>query len=231
MTYLSPDKSQGRIATFGVVTALQGGLALAVLSAFAGGVLQPREHHPLVANNYPLPLDPPSPAPSTAPSPAPAPHSRDLRPLADPLPTPRDPEPEIVFPLDPHLGPVGPIGGLGGDPGGGLAQPLPSPSPSAAFAPRAPRPLTAPGRWVSDGDYPGGAFRREEQGLTGFAVSIGPDGRVRDCTITRSSGSAELDAATCAKVSLRARFAPATDETGAAVAGRYTNAIRWQIPQ
>jgi hypothetical protein len=136
MTYLSPDKSQGRIATFGAVTALQGGLALAILSAFAGGVLQPEKHDRLVANQYPLPLDPPSPVPSTAPSPDP--HSRDLRPLADPLPTAQDPKPEIVFPLDLNLGSVGPVGGLGSDLGGGIGQLLPSPSPSAAFTPRPP---------------------------------------------------------------------------------------------
>ena len=84
---------------------------------------------------------------------------------------------------------------------------------------------------MSDADYPASALRKGEQGVTRFAVAIGPDGRVRDCAVTRSSGSPELDAVTCAKVSRRARFDPASDERGGAVAGRYANAINWRIPE
>ena len=54
---------------------------------------------------------------------------------------------------------------------------------------------------MTDIDYPGGALRLGEQGVTGFSLTIAPDGRVRDCVVTRTSGSVELDRATCAKVS------------------------------
>ena len=40
-----------------------------------------------------------------------------------------------------------------------------------------------------------------------------------------------LDAATCDKLARRAKFDPASDETGAAVPGTYTGAVRWQIPE
>ena len=83
---------------------------------------------------------------------------------------------------------------------------------------------------MTDNDYPGGALRRGEQGVTGFSLTIGPDGRARDCVVTRTSGSVDLDRATCAKVSARARFAPAMDSGGSGVAATYANTIRWQVP-
>ena len=83
---------------------------------------------------------------------------------------------------------------------------------------------------MTDNDYPGGALRRGEQGVTGFSLTIAPDGRVRDCVVTRRSGSVELDRATCAKISARARFAPAMDSSGGAIAATYANTICWQIP-
>ena len=48
--------------------------------------------------------------------------------------------------------------------------------------------------------------------------------------VTGSSGFAALDQIACAKVTARARFDPATDDTGAKVAGRYATTIRWEIP-
>jgi protein TonB len=53
---------------------------------------------------------------------------------------------------------------------------------------------------------------------------------VKGCEVTASSGSSDLDAATCANVAKRARFNPATDESGARVAGSYSSAVRWEIP-
>lgn len=59
---------------------------------------------------------------------------------------------------------------------------------------------------------------------------MGPDGRVVSCTVTSSSGHADLDAATCSLVSLRARFNPALDANGNPTTGTYSNRIRWVIP-
>jgi protein TonB len=73
--------------------------------------------------------------------------------------------------------------------------------------------------------------RRGQQGAAAFDLLIRPDGRVSDCRITRSSGSAELDAATCAKVSERASFTPAHDAKGDPVAGSFSGVIRWRIPE
>lgn len=59
-----------------------------------------------------------------------------------------------------------------------------------------------------------------------FRVTIGADGRVRNCELLASSGTADLDRAICANVAKRPRFKPATDEDGAVVSGSYTSAIK-----
>lgn len=225
MAYISPDTPRRRLVTFGAVATLQGIMAAAILTGFAGGIVRIVPEEVFRAWPMPKPSDLPKPEPSITPSAKPETH-------------PRDPKPEIPLPQDSLRGPdiqidpaPLPSAGAGGEIGPLPLPPQPSPSASPAFTPRVARPLTAPGRWVSDADYPTGALRRGEQGVTGFELTVGPDGRVRNCTVTRSSGSNELDAATCAKVSQRAHFNPASDDHGDAVTSRYSNAIRWQIPE
>jgi protein TonB len=82
----------------------------------------------------------------------------------------------------------------------------------------------------SDNDYPAEAVAAREQGLVGFALDVGPDGRVSGCTITRSSGSTSLDEATCSLISARARFTPARDSGGAPVADHVRGRISWVLP-
>ena len=66
---------------------------------------------------------------------------------------------------------------------------------------------------------------------TGFRVTVGTDGKVTDCQVTRSSGSPDLDQATCDNIRRRARFTPATDGDGNPTTGSYSSSIRWVIPK
>jgi protein TonB len=109
-----------------------------------------------------------------------------------------------------------------------VVQPTPE---KPALAPRSVRARNNPGLWATTSDYPASSLRLGEQGTVRFELAISPDGRVSDCRVLASSGSAELDAATCKRVSQRARFEPATDGSGARVSGSYTGSIRWVIPQ
>jgi TonB family protein len=97
--------------------------------------------------------------------------------------------------------------------------------------PRATIPVTNPGSWVSTDDYPSSALREEREGTSGFSLAVGADGRVLSCSITASSGSADLDAATCANITKRARFYPATDKKGRPILASYANRVTWRIPQ
>ena len=94
----------------------------------------------------------------------------------------------------------------------------------------APVPATSPGTWVSAEDYPVGALRSELQGTTEFKVNVGAGGRVKACRIVASSGSSELDEATCRLVTRRAKFIAATNSRGATIAGTYSNRVRWALP-
>ncbi len=109
------------------------------------------------------------------------------------------------------------------------APPAPPPPPKQAAKRATPR--GDPQSWVSNDDYPPKALREEKQGTTGFRVSVGPDGRVVSCTVTSSSGSPDLDNATCTLITRRARFNPAEDENGGKIGDTYTRTFRWVIPQ
>jgi TonB family protein len=85
--------------------------------------------------------------------------------------------------------------------------------------------------YISDADYPDAAIRNEEQGTTGFRLEIGADGRVSNCTVTRSSGSSSLDATTCRLMRSRARFTPARDSSGQPTTDTTSASIRWVLPE
>jgi protein TonB len=110
-----------------------------------------------------------------------------------------------------------------------LAPPAAPPPPR--FTPTGAVPKGSPGNWATSNDYPSRALREEREGTTGFSVTVGPDGRVTDCEITSSSGSPDLDQATCDNVRRRARFTPAKDGEGQPTTGHYSNRIRWVIPK
>ena len=110
--------------------------------------------------------------------------------------------------------------------------------PAAPVAPPPPRiqpkgavPKGNPGSWATTNDYPTRALREEREGTTGFRVSVGPDGKVASCSVTSSSGSPDLDEATCSNVTRRARFTPATDGEGQPTTGSYSSRVRWVIPK
>lgn len=111
-----------------------------------------------------------------------------------------------------------------------IADPIP-PKPAPAFKPVGAMPKGRPGNWVSTNDYPTRDIRQGNEGTATFLLAITADGKVSNCQITRSSGHPGLDEATCSKVSQRARFDPAKDETGQRVSGTYTGRITWVIPE
>ena len=112
-----------------------------------------------------------------------------------------------------------------------VAPAAPPPPPPPRFTPKQPQPKGSPSNWATSNDYPSRALREEREGVTTFRVSVGTDGKVADCQVVNSSGSPDLDQATCDNVRRRARFQPATDGEGSPTAGSYSNRIRWVIPK
>ena len=86
------------------------------------------------------------------------------------------------------------------------------------------------GSYFSMDDYPAAALRANDQGTTGFRLTISPSGRVADCVITMSSGSAALDEATCRILRSRARYTPARDLNGNPAMGTDNGRVTWRLP-
>lgn len=86
-------------------------------------------------------------------------------------------------------------------------------------------PAGNPGTWVRPEDYPAAALRDEREGMTMFDLRVDRYGVPFLCAISTSSGSDDLDRATCAALLERARFEPTPNGT------LWSNRVRWEIPR
>lgn len=91
-------------------------------------------------------------------------------------------------------------------------------------------PTNYPGDWVVPQDYPPDSLLNRQGGIAAFTLDVDRTGKPIDCTITKTSGHTSLDTRTCELVLERARFKPARDSKGKAVAGTYSNRVRWVVP-
>jgi protein TonB len=85
------------------------------------------------------------------------------------------------------------------------------------------------GAWVTYDDYPPEALRAHQEGTALFTLDIDVLGCPTRCTITRSTGFAILDDATCAMLLRRAQFKPAVDGDGKPIPATWSSKFRWQI--
>ena len=221
MAYLDQDKTRSRAASIIAVAAVETAAVFAVITGLTVHfTAREKPAGPIIADHIPLP-QPDKPI-----------RERDRAKPDHDLKQVRN---EWKSPLPPHhadpLPPVQPGGGTM-EGGGTIDPPLPpQPDPLPSFAPKAASPRNAPQSWVTTSDYPTRDLREGNRGRVGFSLTIGADGKVESCLVTRSSGFAGLDDATCRMVTRRARFTPASDETGAVVTGAYSGTIRWTIPE
>ena len=109
------------------------------------------------------------------------------------------------------------------------AAPTPAPAKSAPAASSVPQPTATNGPEAWFGTYPAAALRAGEQGRVVFQLNVDAAGAVTDCSIVESSGSAVLDAATCDGMRANARFTPARDVRGRAMADILVQAVRWTL--
>lgn len=220
MAYADQEVSGNRIAAFVVVALLHLALGYALVTGLAyEGFKQVMKKVTTVdiKKDEPKKEPPPPPKKAAAAPPIVAPPPKmNVSNSAPPLDvTPVIPPPA---PIPPIIAPPAPV-----------AAPPPPPAPK--FQPKPATPKGNPGNWATTNDYPSRALREEREGVTGFRVSVGPDGRVTGCTVTASSGSSDLDDATCANVQRRARFNPAMDGEGQPTTGSYSGRVRWVIPK
>ena len=221
MAYLD-TKRRPSAASMAAVIAIHGAVGAALIFGLSvTGVIVDKEIFTGITIDPPAPPPPPKPPEPDTPKVTPR-DQKIVAPLPPiPLPT-RGPEIDTTKIILPPLPPTQPGNGEG------LGKIVPTPTPS--FTPIAAKPRTNPAGWVTTDDYRSNWIRQEMTGKARFRLEIAADGRVTNCAITGSSGHPQLDAATCALVSKRAKFQPARGSEGEPVAGSYSNAIDWQLP-
>ena len=232
MAYTDQPTTAKKTGTIGAVALVHGAIGAILVTGLATNLVPVDVPPPLEGGQIELPPPPPPPdeiepapreaAPSDplvfAPAPVldlPAPRP-DLS-TTDVPPPPRLPAPRIVPapPMPPVPAPTLP----------------PPPPPVPAFSPVAPVPANAQSGWITTADYRTAGIRRGYEGTAGFRLQVDANGRVQGCAITRSTGHGVLDDATCSLLSRRARFDPARDRSGEAVAGTFASQVVWQIPE
>ncbi len=215
MAYADQEMSGNRIASFVVVALLHVLVGYALVTGLAYEAVQQVVKKVTtvdIKKDEPKKEPPPPPKKAAAPPPIVAPPPKiNVNVTPPPVQT-------VVTP--PPAAPVVPI----------IAPPAPVPA-APRVQPKQPTPKGNPANWATTNDYPTRALREEREGTTSFRVTVGPDGRVTGCSVTSSSGSPDLDDATCANVTRRARFNPATDGEGQPTTGSYSNRVRWVIPK
>jgi periplasmic protein TonB len=82
---------------------------------------------------------------------------------------------------------------------------------------------------IRDSDYPRELGEQGIGGVVGIRYTVEPDGRATDCKITRTSGSALLDAVTCRLIEQRFRFDPSRDRAGRPVRSQMENNHEWVV--
>jgi len=222
MSYLNHAQDPARrTKAIIAVGAIHAGLAYMLVTGLGADIVERLVPPPLTGTQIPLPPPPPDPKPTPKTDPVTVDPVAPIPPI--PIPPPPGPtyrgfdETDAVIPEVSRGTEIGPV-----------VQPDPRPSPS--FTPRLARPRNQPSGWLSNDDYPRGPLVDEVEGVAAYRLIVGTNGRVSACEVTRSTGNGQLDAATCKFIERRARFEPATDETGAKVVGNFTGTVKWEIP-
>jgi len=82
---------------------------------------------------------------------------------------------------------------------------------------------------IRDSDYPRTAGAAGVGGTVSVRYTVTPAGRAIDCSITRSSGQADLDATTCRLIEERYRYDPSRTAEGTAIAATVVEDHEWVI--
>ena len=214
MSYAQKKEISGnRTAAIIMVVVIQFALGYAIVTGLAYNVIKKAAEDLKTFNveEEPPPPEPPPPPPKDMPDLPPPPTT------PPPLVQMNAPAPTIQIQVapPPMIPPVAP-------------QPPPAPP-----APRKVSAAKAKGSLLglfSDEDYPASAQAAGAEGTAQASLTIGADGRVSGCSITRSSGNSALDAATCSILRRRAKFSPAIDSNGKPTSDTVsTPPITWRL--
>lgn len=217
MSYSDQPISRGRVYSIVIVAVLHALLAYAFVSGLAYKFIKSATEDLKVVD---VKEEPPPPPEEPPPPPPDQPSSPPVTAVQSPIPTPSP----MVVPLPPPVTYSPPV------PIAAPPAPVPAPPPPPARVVPPQRARANLNSYFSADDYPAAALRGNDQGTTGFRLTIGPNGRVTDCQVTSSSGSGALDQATCRILRSRARYTPARDSSGNPASGNDSGRVTWRLP-
>lgn len=77
--------------------------------------------------------------------------------------------------------------------------------------------------------YPSRALRKGEQGRVYVTLDIDREGKPGRCSVVRTSGSSDLDSATCAYAAKNVRYIPASDHFGNTIESVALFSLNWAL--
>jgi len=82
---------------------------------------------------------------------------------------------------------------------------------------------------IKPSDYPHDALKAGASGTVYLRFIVGVEGRVTSCTVTKTSGNAELDSTTCRLIMERFRYRPTRDRHGRPVPDEVIGFHKWDL--
>lgn len=217
-----PVRPRERLVALAAVVLVQLGLGAALLSGFKVDVLHEGD---LVSRLIEVTLPPPPPRPERPiVRPRAAQHHTASAPKAEPKPIGGSPgpRPSQALPAPTPVVAVHPTttmsgGGSGAGPATGNGAGGGSGGEGYGSGDGGGTDLVQIAGEILPSDYPRDLRSRGIGGRVGMVFTVGTNGRVTSCTVTRSSGVPELDALTCRLIEERFRYRPSTDRYGRAI--------------
>ncbi len=182
---------------------------------------------------------PPLPPPPPPPRPRPRPHHRSsAAPKAEPKPLGGSPGPKPAH-APPSVAAVVPVhptaprsgGGTGSGPALGSGAGGGTGGQGYGDSDEGGTDLEQIAGEITTADYPRDLRDRGIGGRVGVVFTVGANGRVTRCTVTRSSGVQELDALTCRLIQQRFVYRPSTDRYGRPIADEVEGEHDWIAPR
>lgn len=244
MGYLSAESSldRGRVVSILAVAFIHALLAFALLSGLGVQLPHAVADRLTLLNVTPPPAPPPkriAPKHRIAPRKEGASAPPNLRAKATEVVAPKP----IVPPIQPPPIPAAPIAGLGAAASAGAA-PVPGPGTGSGGIGNGTgsggsgdgdggggggTPLRLKSGRIKPSDYPKDALRAGVSGTVGLLFTVGVNGRVTQCTVTRSSGSRSLDDTTCRLIQDRFRYKPTTNAAGRPIPDQVEGEHVWTL--
>jgi protein TonB len=219
-----------RLVAAAAVILVQGALGLALLIGLRVQIIT----HPDVAQRLieialppPPRPSPPNVEPKPAPSVAAAPKARPAPPGGTPGPQPTRAPPAVspIVPIKASAAPSG--GGSSSGPGAAAGSGGGAGGQGYGSGESGGTDLEQIAGEITPRDYPRHLGNAGIGGRVGVLFTVGVDGRVTRCTVTRTSGIPELDALTCRLIQQRFRYRPSTDRYGRPVPDEVEGEHEW----